>query len=324
MKNLVLKGNPVYPLMDHLFAFLHGGRETLGFLAAGDAPRGGGYSLIGNRMQVYGETIWEILLLPIRIFFEGRDHVPQHFDGVLNPIFALAMPLAFIGSRRGHRGFLLVFVLFVFVFSALAADLRIRYILPILPFVTILAVLGLRNVLERLQGHRAGLPRAVAGAVLAGVALFVGMNLLYLERQCKAVQPVPYLLGRESRDDFLSRQVGSYPAMDYINRTLPEDAVVYLLYLSGRGYYLDRDYIHHVGMEAAIVKAMVRSSADAETLRAFLRSMGGTHLLVRQELMLKALEDNLPAESAQVFLERLALCADPVYEKNGHAVYRIR
>ncbi len=65
------------------------------------------------------------------------------------------------------------------------------------------------------------------------------------------------------------RQVGSLPAGRqlpghvFINRELPGDAVVYLLYLSGRGYYLDRDYIHHVGLETAIVKAMVRSSTDA-------------------------------------------------------------
>ena len=81
-----------------------------------------------------------------------------------------------------------------------------------------------------------------------------------------------YVLGEESRDEFLSRQVGSYPAVAFINRALPNDAVVYLFYLSGRGYYLDREYLHHVGLETAIVKAMARSAADTETLTAFLRS----------------------------------------------------
>ena len=101
VKNLILKGNPIYPLMDNVFSFIHGGRETAAFLAAGEAEKGGGYSLLRNRTLLYGEEVWQILLLPFRIFFEGRDHSPQHFDGVLNPLFALAIPCAFVGSQKG-------------------------------------------------------------------------------------------------------------------------------------------------------------------------------------------------------------------------------
>ena len=138
------------------------------------------------------------------------------------------------------------------------------------------------------------------------------------------IRPLPYILGEESRDEFLSRQVGSYPAIAFINRELPGDAVVYLLYLSGRGYYLDREYIHHAGQEVGIVKAMARSSVDAATLAAFLRSLGGTHLLVRDELLMKTLEDNFPAETVRNVREKLADCLTKVYESNGHSVYEIR
>jgi hypothetical protein len=109
----------------------------------------------------------------------------------------------------------------------------------------------------------------------------------------------------------------------FINQKLPDDAVVYLLYLSGRGYYLDREYLHHAGLETAVIKAMVRSSADTDTLKAFLKSLGGTHLLVRDELLMKTLEDNFPAETVHGFLEKLAQCLIKVYEANGHSVYRI-
>ena len=100
VKNLILQGNPIYPLLDNLFAFIHGGREPAAFLVAGDVERGG-FNFFRNRTLLYGEDVWQILLLPFRIFFEGRDHSPQHFDGVLNPLFALAIPFAFVGSRRG-------------------------------------------------------------------------------------------------------------------------------------------------------------------------------------------------------------------------------
>lgn len=323
VKNLVLKGNPVYPLMDGLFAFIHGGREPAAFFTAGEAP-GRGFSLVAYRTQMYGEGIGQILLLPLRIFFEGRDNSPQHFDGVLNPFFALALPFAFIGNRGGHRGFLLAFVLFVFGVSALAAEIRIRYVLPILPFVAILAVLGLRNGLEWLRGRRGALPGAAAGAVLAATALFIGMNLSYLAGQYTASRPLDYLAGQETREEYLLRRVGSYPAVSFINRSLPDDAVVYLLYLGGRGYYLDREYIHHVGQETSLIKAMVRSASDTVSLTGFLRSLGVTHLLVREDLLWKALEDNFPEATVRGFLETLAQCVNPVYETNGHAVYRIR
>ena len=323
VKNLILTGNPIYPLMDNLFALVHGGRETAGFLAAGDADAWG-YSLIRNRTLLYGEELWQILLLPLRIFFEGRDHSPQHFDGVLNPLFALAIPFAFVGNRKGHRSFLFLFIVFVFIISAFMADLRIRYILPILPFMTILTVMGIRNGTEWLQSRRSHALLLAGRAVLFAVALLLAVNLVYLGSRFADIRPLPYLLGGESRDEFLSRQVGSYPATAFINRNLPGDAVVYLLYLGGRGYYLDRDYIHHVGLESAMVKAMARSSSDAATLSVFLSSLGVTHLLVREELMIKALVDNFPDEKVRDVLEKLALCLIKVYESNGYAVYEVR
>lgn len=323
VKNLIQTGNPVYPLMDGIFTFIHGGREPVAFLAAGDAGQGG-FNLFRSRVMMYGEEAWQILLLPLRIFFEGRDHSPQHFDGVLNPLFALAIPFAFAGSRKGHRGLFLAFIVVVFSLTALTADMRIRYILPTLPFVTILAVMGIRNAMECAQVRLGRAGSAAAGAVASGVALMIALNLFYLGNLVAGVRPMPYILGEESRDEFLSRQVGSYRAVAFINRNLPQDAVVYLLYLSGRGYYLEREYLHHAGLEAGIVKAMARSSSDPAALSAFLKSLGGSYILVQEALLAKALEDNIPAETVQGVRETLAESLVKLYESNGHAVYRIR
>ncbi|NPV03235.1 MAG: phospholipid carrier-dependent glycosyltransferase [Syntrophaceae bacterium] len=323
LKNLMLKGNPVYPLLDGLFTFIHGGREPAAFLVAGDAGQGG-FNIFRSRLMMYGEEAWQILLLPVRIFFEGRDHSPQHFDGVLNPLLALAAPFAFAGGRKGHRGLFLAFIAAVFCLTALTADLRIRYILSTLPFMTILAVMGIRNAVEwlRARRHRAG--AAAAGVAAAGVAVLIVLNLVYLGNLVAGVGPMPYILGEESRDEFLSRQVGSYRAVAYINRNLPQDAVVCLLYLSGRGYYLERDYIHHAGLEAGIVKAMARFSADPAAMSGFLKSLGGSHLLVQEALLAKALEDNIPAETLRGVRQMLAESLVKLYESNGHAVYWIR
>ncbi len=323
VKNLILKGNPVYPLMDGLFTFIHGGREHAAFLAAGDAESRG-FNLIRNRMLLYGEEPWQILLLPLRIFIEGKDHSWQYFDGILNPLFLFAVPFAFVGSDNRHRTFFLLFVAFVFLISVLTADLRIRYILPLLPFATILAVLGIRNVLESMRGMKPQVRTILKGVVIAVVFLLIGKNVYYLANQFAMIQPIPYIMGRESRDKFLSRTVASYPAASFINRTLPEDAIVYILYLSGRGYYLDREYLHHAWLETRIVRAIERASVDTETLSAFLKSLGGTHMLVQEALLLKAIEDNIPQEKIGQVLGTLAKCLVKLHESNGHAVYEIR
>ncbi len=306
VKNLVLTGNPIYPLMDNMLSFLHGGRETLAFLVAGDADKGG-FNIFRNRLLLYGEDIWQILFLPLRIFFEGRDHSPQYFDGVLNPLFALTIPLAFIGKRKGHRSFFLLFIAFIFAVSALTADLRIRYILPILPFMSILAITGIRNGIEWLMKHRRSAARQAGRAVPFAVALLIAANLFYFANLFSALRPLPYILGEESRDEFLTRQIASYPAVHFINQNLPGDAVVYLLYLSGRGYYLDRDYLHHVGLETAIVKAMVRSSADTDTLKGFLRFPGGHPSAREGRDVAKALEDNFPGRPSGLFRKACTL-----------------
>ena len=43
-------------------------------------------SILAYRSLAYQEQWWEIALLPIRIFFQGQDNDPQHFDGRLNPL----------------------------------------------------------------------------------------------------------------------------------------------------------------------------------------------------------------------------------------------
>ena len=323
VKNLILKGNPVYPLMDGLFTFIHGGRESAAFLVAGDAESSG-FNLIRNRMLLYGEEAWQILLLPLRIFIEGQDHSWQYFDGILNPLFLFAIPFAFVGAAEGNRAFFLFFVVFVFTISVLTADLRIRYILPILPVATILAVMGIRNVHESIREIKPRTRQVLKGTVMAIVILMIGKNIFYLGNQFTLIQPIPYIMGRESRDAFLSRTVASYPAVSFINRTLPEDAIVYILYLSGRGYYLDREYLHHAWLETGIVRAIEKASVDTETLSTYLKSLGGTHLLVQKVLLLKALEDNISQEKIGRVVGTLAQCLDKLHESNGHAVYRIR
>ena len=52
------------------------------------------------RKLLYGEDLWYILLIPLRIFWEGQDGSHRYFDGLLNPLYLIFIPLAFVGVKR--------------------------------------------------------------------------------------------------------------------------------------------------------------------------------------------------------------------------------
>ena len=120
-------------------------------------------SLFTYRTIAHGEPWWQIALLPIRIFFEGKDGRDQYFDGKLNP-FLLILPIfAFWRVREGPKTLgrekiiFLVFAILFFAFAFFSTVLRIRYILPIIPPLVILSVFGIRNIAEAVKGLRSSL-----------------------------------------------------------------------------------------------------------------------------------------------------------------------
>ena len=115
--------------------------------------------------------------------------------------------------------------------------------------------------------------------LVLGVALFLVPNLQYAMEQFQIVEPLRYLSGDISRDDYIQKFRPEYAAMRYINRNLPLDARVLGVFLGNRRYYCDRDLIFDGTLEAGI-----RSAASAEVLATMLREKGFTHVIIRYDL----------------------------------------
>ena len=60
------------------------------------------------RKLVYGEKWWETVIIPVRIFFHGKDNNPKYFDGRLNPYLFLLPFFAFINFRIHCKSTILV------------------------------------------------------------------------------------------------------------------------------------------------------------------------------------------------------------------------
>ena len=112
IKNYIQTGNPIYPLFDQFFRFLHHAGEN-GASMAGIAESRWTSNIFQRREIMFGESFLETLLIPIRMFFQGKDASTQYFDGVLNPILIIMVPFAFLNRKLNRdKVFFLLFPVF--------------------------------------------------------------------------------------------------------------------------------------------------------------------------------------------------------------------
>ncbi|MFW6148064.1 MAG: ArnT family glycosyltransferase [Thermodesulfobacteriota bacterium] len=302
IRNYSWTGNPIHPLYQHWFQ--GSGKGLDGAVSGGAGPREVNYGVFTYRRVVYGESGWEIALLPVRIFFEGRDGDPRYFDGKLHP-FLLLLPLfAFLRPRRDlvdlHRQekfLLLTFSILFFALAFFSQGLRVRYIAPIIPPLVILSVFGLRNIVLWIRGTPSRWLR-ISAAVSSGAVMliFVAYSVDYLIEQFRYVQPLSYLSGKVDREAYITRYRPEYPVIKYANQNLSQEAKILLVFMGRRGYYLDRDYVPGVDR---LGKLFLDSDSPEEALRA-LRQDSISHLLVYIPILDRWAGDNLGGERQEI------------------------
>jgi len=321
IKNDIQPGNPIYPLFDQFYSFLPQAGEK-GASIAQIAESRWTSNIFQRREIVFGESFLETLFIPIRMFFQGKDGSTQYFDGVLSPILIIMLPFAFLNRElnRDKVFFLLFLVFFLFMAYFLTA-IRIRYTLPVVPFLAIMSVIGIKNIAEWTGKKSSQVRRAGLIVISTVIVILISFNVLYLRDCFNAVQPVRYILNQETKDEFLSRNVGSYPAMQYINENLPDDVRVFMMFLGRRGYYLDRPYYHERSFGMNTINNMVKASANKQDFQTYLQSLDCTHILMRTELVNKYLRDNYREKTIVCFLDIMKEYWKPVYESNGYAVW---
>ena len=301
LRNFFWTGNPLFPFFSNLF----GGGQ------AGGDP---GLGLLAARRFLYGESWWEIAALPLRIFFLGRDDQPQRFDGVLNPMLIVFLPWAFRGKWKDEKRFLFFFALYYLLYAVFLTDLRIRYVLPILPPLVILLVYAIHNIYLRI---------AQPGLLFAAVIGLLALNVIYLGSYFSRVSPLAYVIGRESRDAYLARSLEEYPVFQYINHNLDSGSRIYLIGIGRRAYYCRRAYFHDAGEFPWFLVQTVKGAKDQKAIGAHLKQKGLTHLMVREDLLRRFLQDNLTAEQQELWRLFAQSALREVFHARRYALYEI-
>lgn len=303
IRNWAWTGNPFFPF----FSGLLGG--------AGESGGEGGPDLgiFARRKFLYEESWWQIALLPLRLFFSGQDDQPQYFDGVLNPMLILFLPWAFKGKWLEEKKLLFAFALFYLLFAVFLTELRIRYILPIVPPLVLLAVYGVHNIYLRVRRPW------ILFAVLVVLLL---LNGVYLWRYVEKVSPLDYLRGRESRDAYLARVLLDYPVFQYVNEHLPPSAKIYLLFMGRRTYYCHRSCFHDPGDNPWILLGMIREAQGGDELNRRIRLRGITHLMVRDDLLLRFLVINVDREGLMTWNSFARAHLRGLFNARGYSVFQ--
>jgi len=274
IRNWVATGNPVYPFAFEVF----GGKGWDEWRAAWYARAGSG---IGWDWQ-------ELVRLPWTLTLGLKDI--NFYDGRTGPLFLLALPfllgwLVWAWGRDRPRPAAVTYlalwagVLYAFWVGGVISShslFQTRLLLPAL--VALCPVLAyLLGELRVLDTRLFSLRRVVGmSAVLVLVA-----NVAYQFVETVRIRPVPVLVGEESREQFLSRNLGTYyRAMELVNESVPDGGKVLFLW-EPRTYYCQRTAQPDAVLEQWAWR-MYQQEGDLGAIARSLQSEGYTHILLHR------------------------------------------
>ena len=324
VRNYHWKRNPIYPLFDsHFNAPSCSVSEDKQLL---DTGLNAGLGVLVIRKALYNEGWWEIALVPVRVFFQGRDGSPKYFDGKLNPFLLFLPILAFYRIREDSRDLqtekkvMLAFAILFFAFAFFSSDLRIRYFSPVVPPLVILSVLGVHKIVNKMTSAP---PRTVQRLGLAFIFLIsasaLAYNVSYVIGQFSSVRPFEYLGAHLDRHDYISRYRPEYPAIRYMNERLPPDSLTLFIFLGNRGYYFERDYQFGEGLFSTVIA----NSQTAEEVLERLRAMGVTHLFIYYDIFESWLQNNSFFGKKCIIDNFMSNYVKVIYYKNGFVVLKL-
>lgn len=234
-------------------------------------------------------TLRNLLTLPWLVTMHA-----EAYDGLLGPLFLLLLPGLLLLRIRQALPWLMLFVLgFGLVWASPLASFQLRFLMPIVPLLACLAAVGFTRLaaLLRLVVHR-----RAARVLVSATALLLVLNLppftALHERDRVEWKgwinstlhglPVAVVLGGESREAYLTRNVRSFAVWSAAERLLPANARV-LTWTGGDEFFTRSD---RIWANATMLRstAWAEHQAAADALRG-LRAHGITHLILDQQML---------------------------------------
>jgi hypothetical protein len=293
VKNWWWLGNPVYPYFGSRTGIVLANRKTSGF--------------------------WDCLILPWHLYVNR-----EQFVGVYGSIEfpSLLFPLVFLyplTRRSKATNWLAGLTLLRYVFWALVSHGRFRYMLPILPGLSLLVTSVVVDVTARPLLRSWG--RVLAMGLIGGMLV---VTVVYSILFFADVQPWGVVLGMESKDSFLRREVSDYAAMQFVQASLPPEARVLMMW-DARGYYCDDRCLPDLLRTQWV--GLTNPPTSVVSVAARLRQMDVTHLLFSiGDVDYSLINDTsgLHSQAARFFLREFRpTCTKEVYRDEWATLYEL-
>jgi hypothetical protein len=261
-------GSPVFPFYMSLWE---------GKAAGWDVERSNYFQEMNSRYGGERKTTIDYLIAPWNLSVTAQPELARNFDGVLGVAFLVGLPVIIFGLWKldppveVNIGVAVVGIAYLFW---LFSSQQLRYLLPIAPLLAISIVATAektdatsRRVLEIALGAA-----SVAG-ILVGFAWF-----------CQRA-PLRVVLGGETRDEFLTRNLDYYPYYAWLNNETPADAKVWLINMRRDTYNLYRPAVSDYLFEDLTLRQMVWESRNIAELRAKIAAMNVQYILSRNDVL---------------------------------------
>ncbi len=305
-------GNPVFPLANSWF-------QSPFFPPSMEAAA---KAMYGN--EGIGRSPIALATLPWTATFS-----PGPFRGTLGILFLPGIVLAMVRNRDRIVRYAILMVGFYFYAWAFSAQ-EIRYLLPLAPLLAFLAALGF---LGKPKSFRPA-PPETSGCRLAaglGVILVFASSLMSLPpiyslwvrdwTYWHAYQsPLGYLLGRQTPQEYLRRDIPSIYVYEYINRQLTSASCVLLLNDASR-FYSSVPTLYSFTVEGE----RILLQETEEGLLAKLRESRISHILLNYN-GIAPLPGVAPRKGVHFFLDRgfQDRFLETVFSRNNVTLYRVR
>jgi 4-amino-4-deoxy-L-arabinose transferase-like glycosyltransferase len=338
IKNYAWTNNPIYPLYDNVLnpkkaisikSKLPGtdSSDTTNHASGAVKKPTGRWGSFVVRKVIYGEKWWETALIPIRIFFQGKDENPKYFDGKLNPILFIFPFFAFIGLKKNNdelrteKKLFFIFSVLFFLFVFFQADMRIRWIGPIIPPLIILSVHGLYEIISFINKKYSGAAKkTVKCFIFVFITSLLGLNVVYLIDRFRIVKPLDYLSGRVGRDEYIENYRPEYATINYANHHIPHNSKILCMFLGNRSYYSDREVVFDYNLAPKTIIQLY----SAERIFINLKKRNITHILIRYDLYNKWVQDNYNTKEREVVRQFYNNHLNLLYSKHGHGLYQLK
>jgi hypothetical protein len=310
-------GNPVFPAANGIF-------KSPYFTPAMEAAAQAAYENEGA-----GRSFMALLQLPLTVTFH-----PGPFRGTLGFLFLPGIALALLRSKTPQVRYGAFFAAAYFYLWAVTAQ-EIRYLLPLLPIVSVLAAVGflgsapilirtdsraeaIKSWGSRLSAY-AGMAIILAGGVTALPVVYLPLVKEWTYWHSYQ-SPLPYLLGRQSAQEFVSREVPSIYVYDFVNRNLgPADRI--LLLNDAAQFYSQVPTLYSFTVEG---EQILMQSAEERVVQK-LKESRISHVLLNYN-GIAPVRGVAPRLGVYFFLDKAfqERYLDPQYSRNNVVLYRIR